>query len=81
MKRYTYIVICRDQTFTCDSTREVAECCNSAIGMPLVSMDMVLNYFSRPSVVSKRMLGTHIQLSRAPRACLKTLTQTNSSSQ
>jgi len=81
MKRYTYTVIFRDQTFTCDSTREVAECCNSAIGMPLVSMDMVLNYFTRPDVVSDRMLGRYIHLWRTPKASLTTLPQTSSSSE
>jgi hypothetical protein len=67
MKRYTYTVTVLGQTYECGSLREVGECCNRAFGAPIVSVDMLLNYFSRPHVVSKRLLGTHIQLSRVER--------------
>ena len=52
MKRYTYTVTVLGQTYECGSLREVGECCNRAFGAPIVSIDMLLNYFSRPHVVS-----------------------------
>ena len=67
MKRYTYTVSVVGQTYECGSIREVGECCNRAFGAPIISIDVLLNYFSRPHVVSKRLLGSHIQLSRVER--------------
>ena len=67
MKRYTYTVSVLGQTYECASLREVGECCNRAFGAPIISIDVLLNYFSRPHVVSKRLLGSHIQLSRVER--------------
>ena len=58
MKRYTYNISVVGKHLECASVRQAAELINSAVGVPLVSPHMILNYFSRPHVVNKRLFFT-----------------------
>lgn len=62
--RYTYKVLILGQAFECASVREVVNRCNEVLGAPTLTSDTLLNYFSRPHVVSKRVLGTLVKVSR-----------------
>eukprot|EP01048_Picozoa_sp_COSAG05_P002687 COSAG05_NODE_114_length_18068_cov_60.696422_7_plen_82_part_00 len=48
MKRYTYNILVAGKNSECFSTKEVSAFINSAVGVPIVSDNMILNYFSRP---------------------------------
>jgi hypothetical protein len=71
MKRYTYNILVAGKNSECFSTKEVSAFINSAVGVPIVSTNMILNYFSRPHLVNKRLFHSNddtppvIQLRRA----------------
>ena len=79
--RYTYNVTilrplrCDGQTLgthqdeaSCKSIKEVEQFIANTLGFELVSRDMISNYFLRPHLCSKKLLGQTILLKRTQTA-------------
>ena len=70
MKRYTYDICVAGQRADCHTVKQVADFINYATGVPLVSKNVILNYFTRPHLASKRLFHStdgappYIQLDR-----------------
>ena len=55
MHRYRYTIRVVGQTSQCHSVKDAAAFINTATGVPIVSPHMLLNYFTRPHLVNKKL--------------------------
>jgi hypothetical protein len=68
-KRYVYTVRYNDYECTCGDMSEVAKAINERSGLPVITRDMVNNYFVRPNKANKRLFSwINIQRTALPTA-------------
>ena len=74
MKRYTYFVSVGEKESKCPNVLSAVAFINETLGCDLVSSSMVFNYFTRPHVVNKKILGQLIKIYRVETKALPALT-------